>query len=165
RCVACSSCVPPSPAFGRTLPLAAFERGRKRIQPAFPHRTILADPRVQFPEALRSQRIQTPRAIGSDADEPRLLQDTEVPRHARLMDVHFRDEVVDCLFSLEQRLDDLEAARIRERLNRTDMHAHTYVYQRISCVKRAKWHCGRRSPDDAPARQSNGEMAETGGKR
>ena len=98
--------------------LTPFERGSERVEPAFPQRAILADPRVQLVERLGAQRVEAPRPIGPHADEPGLLEDAEMPRHPRLVDVHLRHEVVDGLLAAKQRLDDLEPAGVGESLKR-----------------------------------------------
>ena len=104
-------------SFSGPLLLTVLERRGERIEPALPQRAILADPRVQLVERLGPQRIETPRPIRPHADEPGLLQNAEMPRHPRLVDVQLRHEVVDGLLAAQQRLDDLEPAGVGESLN------------------------------------------------
>src|SRR5262245_56432425 len=106
--------MPPLPTPALLLP--ATELGGERVEPALPQRPVLVDPRAELPERLRPQRVQTPRPVGPDLDEPGLLQDPQVPRHPGLVDVHFRDEVVHRLLTFEQGPDDLKAAGIGQRL-------------------------------------------------
>src|SRR5262245_30979708 len=123
--------MPPRPASARTLLLPAFKGGAKGVESPFPESTILAAPGVEFPEGLWAQRIQTPRTVGPHAHEPGLFEDAEVPRHARLMNVHLCDDVVHLLLAGAERFDNLESAGVGDRLHGVNLHVHTYVLQYI----------------------------------
>src|SRR5262245_5203623 len=60
------------------------------------------------------------------------------------MDVHSRDEVVDCLLASEQCFDDLEATRISQSLEHCRLHFHTYVLLCI-CMTVSSTHYRKRS--------------------
>jgi hypothetical protein len=98
------------------LALPALKRGVESVEPALPQRPVLTDPRAQLPERLGAQRVKASRAVGPDLDEPRLLEDAQVPRNAGLMNVHPGDNVVHGLLALKQRFDDLKAAGTSQRL-------------------------------------------------
>jgi len=59
--------------------------------------------------------------------DSRILEDAQVARHAGLVNLHAGDKVVDRLLADEERLDDLEAARVREDLEKGSLHINAYA--------------------------------------
>lgn len=109
----------------------------------------MRDPGVQFSKRLRSQRVEAPWAIGPHVNEAGLLEDAEVARHARLVDVHLRHQIVDSALAGEQSLDDSKTTGVGERLKDLKLHEHVYVSLCIrygKALRRIQRGLGEQSP-------------------
>ena len=89
---------------------------------------VPADPCIELAKRLRPQRIHPPLPVGTHVHEPALVQNAQVSRHARLVDLHRADDVVDGLLAASQHVHDVEPDGIGEHLNGFNMHDRIYVY-------------------------------------
>src|SRR5688572_29478145 len=92
---------------------------------------VAADPRVEIAKRLRPQRVHPPLPVGPHIHEPAFMQDAQVPRHAGLVNLDGRDDVIDRLLAVSEHVHDMEPNGIGKRLNGFYMHNETYVYQCI----------------------------------
>jgi hypothetical protein len=111
------------------MPLALFlECGAKAIQAGLPQATIRSKPRFQLSEGLRPQRVKAQLPLRPHRDEARLVEDSQVAGHARLVNSGWLDQLSDLSLALPQRCDDAPARGVGERLERVNMHDHIYLY-------------------------------------
>jgi hypothetical protein len=90
-----------------------------------PEAAVAIDPAVELGEALPAQGVDAALAVGRDLDQPRLLQDLEVPRHGRLADPgQGRDQVARGLRALEEQIEERATARVGD--GGEDVHRETY---------------------------------------
>ena len=111
RLVLISSC---SCLWLESLLLSLLQRGLEAIEPRLPQLPVLAEPLVDLPERLRLQGVKASLPIRPHRDEPRLVKDAQVPRHAGLMDTCLLDDVTNLLLAIAKGLDDATARRIGE---------------------------------------------------
>ena len=76
-----------------------------------PELPVLRHPGLQLLERLGPQRVQAFQPVGPHLDEPRLVEDPQVARDPRLVELAALDDVVHRLLAAQQRLDD-PAARL-----------------------------------------------------
>lgn len=94
---------------------------------------IRGHPILKLVEGFLAQRVKALLPVGAHLHDPGLCQDTQVPRHAGLMDVHALDNVADGTFAGLHRLDDAKAGWISECLEKRDLRIHAYT---LSCIYR-----------------------------
>src|SRR4029079_9591641 len=84
--------------------LPAFQLRSQAVQSRLPQIAIAADPGVQLAKRRGPQRVQPAGPVGANADEPRLVEDAQVARDARLVNVQLGDDVVHRLLVPAQQL-------------------------------------------------------------
>src|SRR2546425_342974 len=132
-----SSCVS-HPAFSCPHLLSPIELRAEPVEAGLPQAAVLSHPFVQLAEWLGAQRIKALLPLCPHTHEPRRMQDAEVPRDARLVNVHgFHERVYGALPGPE-RLHDPAARRIGEDLENDRFHGgdiHACVYT-LFCISR-----------------------------
>src|SRR5436853_2122789 len=118
-------------AFRRPPFLLLAELIREPIKAGFPQAAILRDPGVELLKGLWSKRVHPPRSIGTDLDEPRFVQDPEMPRDAGLADVNGLYDVVHSHLAISKRLDDPTARGVGQGLEDALGHERLYTHTRI----------------------------------
>src|SRR5258705_10542354 len=91
----------------------------------------MAEPRIDLAEWLRLQGVEAALPIRPHRDEPRLVEDAEVPRHAGLMDTGLLDDVTNLVLAMAKGLDDATARRIGECLEDGELHYYADTLTRI----------------------------------
>src|SRR5216683_5828937 len=79
---------------GCTSLLPSLELLGEPIEACLPENSIAVDPSVQLAKRLGAKRVEAFGPVGADLDEARLVQDAQVPRNARLVDVEPVDDIV-----------------------------------------------------------------------
>lgn len=93
-------------SYGRGFGVASARQGLgELVQTAFPQLPVLAYPRIDISERLRPERVEALLSVGPHLHEPRLLEDAEVPRYARLVDIDVADNLVDRALAAAQDFD------------------------------------------------------------
>ncbi|MEY9704176.1 hypothetical protein ABIE71_006919 [Bradyrhizobium diazoefficiens] len=107
-----------------TLPLAARDLGRQRVQLRLPEIPELTDPRIHRAKPRNVDRIEPPLRLRPNRREAALAQHLEVLRHGGLRDSELRPDRLDDLagrhFPGRQQLEDATAHGIGEDLE--DVH-------------------------------------------
>jgi hypothetical protein len=98
-----------SALLGRCV-LGREPEARRRLAPH------LLEVRARGRDALVVQAVEPPRPLGPRADEPRLLQQPEVPRDRRAADRQLVGELLDGAVAAREQLDDRPAVRVAERV-------------------------------------------------
>jgi hypothetical protein len=97
--------------------LPSLERGGEPVEPRFPETSIRGDPGIELAEGFRAQGIKAPGSFRTDLYEARVLENTQVPRDAGLVDMSGLDDVVDGLFATPQKgFHDQESGRVGQGL-------------------------------------------------
>jgi hypothetical protein len=81
------------------------------------------EPRVEFLEGTRVQRVESPASLHSCAHKTVLAENAKVPGHAGPCRVEVRRELTRTALSVREQLDDPEPCRIREGRERVQRDA------------------------------------------
>src|SRR5258708_26419244 len=106
--------------------LFSVESFSEFVEASFPEASITADPCVELAEGLRAKRVEALLSFGTDPDEARLLQDAQVSRNSRLLNLDFFDQFIDRVLAMSQGLDDTKPHGVGKSLE--DSLIHVYVY-------------------------------------
>jgi len=83
---------PARPPLPPRAPRPGVDLGAEPIEPRFLLAAVFLNPGLQFIKRLGAQGVKTPLAVCTDVHEPRFLQDPQMTRDSRLMDVYLFDE-------------------------------------------------------------------------
>ena len=78
--------------------------------------SIVGDPCVELAERFRTKRVKPLLRFRTNLDEPRLVQDAEMPGNSRLVDSDFMYEIVDRVLAGSKRLNDAQTHGISQSL-------------------------------------------------
>ena len=109
----------------------AVEMAFESAQVSGPEPAELCQPGVELLKGLWSKRVHPLRSIGTDLDEPRFVQDPEMPRDAGLTDVNGLYDVVHSHLAISKRLDDPTARGVGQGLEDALGHERLYTHTRI----------------------------------
>lgn len=109
------------------LPLFVY-RCPKSVEACFPQAAVPCQPRFEFAERLRPQRVKPPLLIGPDRHEAGSQEDAQMAGNAGLMDPGALDNVTDLALTAAQRLNDAPARGIGESLKGIRLHRRVYAY-------------------------------------
>ena len=77
----------------------SLERLAESIKPCVPQSLIACDPRLKLAERLGTQRIDPVLSGRSNLNKPGLQQETQMSRHAGLVDIEGVDNVIHLLLA------------------------------------------------------------------
>src|SRR4051794_15140876 len=93
-----------------------------------PELAVGRQPVVELCERLRPDAIQAALCIRARLDEPGVLEHAEMLRHGRLADAEAVDELTDRPFAVAEQIDDRQAARLRQNLERSESRHQPIVF-------------------------------------
>src|ERR1700722_8857693 len=111
--------------------LPAFKRGAESVEPRLPVTAISRHPGVELVERPFAQRVETLLSVGAHLHDAGVRQNTQVPRHAGLVDVHGLDDVADGAFPRLHRFGDAKPGRVREGVEQRKLRYHAYTLSYI----------------------------------
>ena len=89
--------------------------------------TVLSDPGLQPLESFSAQRIEPHLAVGAHLHDASLGEDSQMPRHTGLLNVHAPHDVADGTFARLHDLDDSKPGWIGESLKHVNLRFHVYT--------------------------------------
>jgi hypothetical protein len=117
--------------------LLSVEHLAEPVEAGLPEASIVGDPRIELTERLRTKRIEALGPLRANLDEARFVQDAEVPRDARLVDVDRVDDIVYRLLAAPEHFYDPTPRAVGQGLEDVDMHVCAYAYRCIWSLSRA----------------------------
>jgi len=99
----------------------------KLVETTFPQSPILARPSGEVLKRFRAKRIEPPLSLRPHTNEPSLMQDAEVPRHARLIDIDALDDFIDRLLAAPEDFYDAKPSWVTQDLKELNMHGTVYI--------------------------------------
>jgi hypothetical protein len=105
----------------------ARENFAKLVKTTIPQLPILAHPGVEIPKGPRAKRIEPLLPFRPHTDETSLMQDAEMPRHARLIDIDILDDVLDRMLAAPEYVYDAQPGWVSQDLKELNMHGNAYV--------------------------------------
>jgi hypothetical protein len=110
------------------LRLFLFQREAEPIETLVPERPVPFEPLLELAERFGSERVEAALSVRAHRNEARIVEDTQVPRHAGLVNPSFPDDVTDLLLSLPKDFHDPTACGVCESLEDVNLHERTYTY-------------------------------------
>lgn len=99
-------------------------------------------PVIQRHKGFCLQRVKPLLSVRADPHDTSRVQDSQVPRYARLRDTNLRHKRADRLFAAAQDLHDLGADRIGQNLKQDHMLIHVYIHDYVFNKVKLDPECG-----------------------